>query len=205
MNENDMRALYERLLAERSARGVREEVPIEDLVAVVERRGSEEERARVLNRALKTAEGRRELDLVRAAVVAARQPAPLSFLMPMAIAAGLLIMFAGGIMLWRFRPTSDVMRGASGAIELASPVEPVSDTLPVLFVWRRVPAALSYEIELVNDAGDLVFQRALTDTTVALPRDVALKPGATYLWRVIARTSAGSSSSESRRLEVRAR
>lgn len=200
-----MRALYGRLLAERSARGVREEVPVEELVAVVERRGSEEERARVLNRVLKTVEGRRELDLVRAAVVAARPPARRSYWMPMSIAAGLLIAVAGGTMLLRNRPTDDVMRGTSSAIVLASPSEPVSDTLPVLFAWRRVPTAHSYEIELVNDAGDLVFQRALTDTTVVLPRDVALKPGATYLWRVIARTPAGSASSESRRLDVRAR
>ena len=54
-----MRDLYERVLAERAGRGVSTDVPVEDILAVVERRGSEEERAATLNRLLATAEGRR--------------------------------------------------------------------------------------------------------------------------------------------------
>src|SRR5687768_5904874 len=198
-----MREIYERVLADREARGVSNDVPVEDILAVVERRGSEEHRATILNRLLATADGRRELDLVRAAVRASRPRRSLSFRIPLAIAATLAVALFGRAVL-RDEP-GDTIRsdaGTSAAISLLAPPEDLVLSDSTRFTWTRVPAATSYQPELIDDSGIVVWTQSTPDTSLSLPNNIDLTPGRTYRWRVVARTEAGEVSSASRPLRV---
>jgi hypothetical protein len=197
-----VRTLYERVLAERQQRGVTSDVPVEDIVAVVERRGSEEQRSAILNRLLATAEGRRELDLVRAAVRASQPPRTTRLLVPLAIAATLAIAFVGREVL-RDESAVDPMRGnGTGPIVLHAPPEAVADTDNARFTWARVAAANSYELELLDNAGDVLWSQALSDTSAVLPPSVRLVPGQSYGWRVVAITESGRIASQLRTLRI---
>lgn len=202
-----MRELYERVLADREARGVMNDVPVEDIVAVVERRGSEEHRAAILNRLIAMADGRRELDLVRAAVRASQPPRTLRFRIPLAIAATLVIALLGRAVL-RDNPSVDPMRGDTatpGTISLLAPPEEQAAADSTRFMWTRVPAATSYQPELIDDSGIIVWTATTPDTSLSLPTNIILTPGRMYRWRVVARTEAGEVSSASRPLRVRLR
>jgi hypothetical protein len=197
-----MRDLYERVLAERAARGVSADVPVEDILAVVERRGSEEERAATLNRLLATAEGRRELDLVRAAVRASQPSRTNRLRVPMAIAAVLLLAVVVRSVL-RDEAAVDPMRGVdAGPIALHAPPESVTDLDSTRFVWATLPAANTYELELLDDAGNLIWTQTLSDTSAVLPDSVRLVSGRSYGWRVVAVTESGRVASALRQLRV---
>jgi hypothetical protein len=197
-----MRRIYERVLADREARGQSSDVPVEDILAVVERRGSEEQRSATLNRLLATAEGRRELDLVRAAVQSSRAPRASRFRIPLAIAATLAIALLGRTLLQN--EPDDAMRGDenASAISLLSPPEELAPTGADRFTWTRVAAATSYQPELIDDTGLVVWTQTTTDTSIALPGSITLTPGKTYRWRVVARTETGEVLSASRPLRI---
>ena len=198
-----MRDVYERVLADREARGVASDVSVEDIVAVVERRGPEEQRTAILNRLLTTADGRRELDLVRAAVRSSQAPRVSRFRIPLAIAATLAIALLGRALVQN--EPEDVVRGNEGtsvSISLLSPPEEVAQSDLGRFVWTRVPAATSYQPELIDDSGLVVWTENTTDTTIALPGPIVLTLGKTYRWRVVARTEAGEVLSASRPLRI---
>ena len=198
-----MREIYERVLADRAARGVTNDVPVEDILAVVERRGSEEHRAAILNRLLATPDGRRELDLVRAAVRASRPPRSVRFRIPLAIAATLAIALLGRAIL-RDEPDDDTLRSGAtpAAISLLAPQEDMVLSDSTRFTWTRVPTATSYQPELIDDSGIVVWTQTTPDTTLSLPAGITLTPGRTYRWRVLARTEAGEVSSTSRPLRI---
>jgi len=198
-----MRTLYERILADREARGTSHDVPVEEIVAVVERRGSEAHRAAVLNRLLATAEGRRELDLVRAAARASQAPRSRRLLVPLAIAATLVLAIMGRSEL-RDEPAVDRIRGdaTAGPIPLFAPPETLPDPDSTRFVWARLAAANSYELELLDDAGNILWTKTLQDTSAVLPDSVRLVRGRSYQWRVVALTEAGTVASALRPLRV---
>lgn len=198
-----MRDIYERVLADREARGVASDVPVEDILAVVERRGPEEQRSAILNRLLTTAEGRRELDMVRAAVRSSQATRPARFRIPLAIAATLAVALLGRAILQN--EPEDAVRGNEGtsvSISLLSPPEEVAQSDSRRFVWTRVPTATSYQPEVLDDSGLVVWTQNTTDTTIVLPGSIILTPGTTYRWRVVARTETGDVLSASRVLRI---
>lgn len=198
-----MREIYERVLADREARGVSNDVPVEDILAVVERRGSEEHRAAILNRLLATPDGRRELDLVRAAVQASRPSRAIPFRIPLAIAATLAVALLGRAVL-RDEPVGDIRSDPSATtISLLVPSEDLVLSDSTRFTWTRVPAATSYQPELIDESGLVVWTQTTPDTSLSLPSNITLTPGRTYRWRVVARTEAGEISSASRLLRIR--
>lgn len=88
----------------------------------------------------------------------------------------------------------EATRGGAGAVvELVAPATDIgADAAMPTFVWRAVPGAARYEFELLGAQGEPVYQGATTDTSLVLPADVALQPGAGYRWLVRAGTIDGA-------------
>lgn len=53
-----------------------------------------------------------------------------------------------------------------------------------VFNWTAVPDSLYYQVRIVSDEGDLVWQERVNDTQWLLPTDLSLTPGAEYFIRV---------------------
>ncbi|HWA56272.1 MAG TPA: hypothetical protein VG692_03405 [Gemmatimonadales bacterium] len=68
MDPDRLRALYTRHTAVHALLNDRAVVPLDAMLAVLEHRGTEEERRETLNRILADPESRREFDLLRAAI-----------------------------------------------------------------------------------------------------------------------------------------
>jgi hypothetical protein len=54
--------------------------------------------------------------------------------------------------------------------------------------WSHVAGADRYRVTVFDATGGVVYAAEASDTVVALPDSVALVPGASYLWKVDART-----------------
>ena len=54
----------------------------------------------------------------------------------------------------------------------------------LIFSWTDVPGSLYYDIQIVNDEGDLVFEARVTDTQWGPQADMQLSPGAEYFVRI---------------------
>ncbi len=76
------------------------------------------------------------------------------------------------------------------ASEAPVPKSPVGDVDAVAgFRWNAVRGADRYRLTLYNDAGHVMYEAQLLDTTLALPDSVVALPGRSYLWQVEARTA----------------
>jgi hypothetical protein len=54
--------------------------------------------------------------------------------------------------------------------------------------WSHVTGADRYRVTVFDATGGVVFASEASDTVVAFPDSIALVPGASYLWKVDART-----------------
>jgi predicted anti-sigma-YlaC factor YlaD len=63
------------------------------------------------------------------------------------------------------------------------------------FVWSPLAGAISYKILLVDATSQPVWSATPTDTSMALPATVVLRPGETYLWAVDALAADGTTHS----------
>ena len=75
-----------------------------------------------------------------------------------------------------------VPAASSGGIAAVAPADTVAAT-SARFVWRPARADV-YRLTLHAEDGAPVWTGETTDTTLALPADVPLRPGARYFWRV---------------------
>lgn len=92
-------------------------------------------------------------------------------------------------------PTIAALAPAEG--RAASP-----DTL--VFAWSPAAPDASYRLTLTDDTGEIVWEEETADTALALPRDLALRPGGSYLWYVDAvLPDGGAVSTGVRELEIR--
>jgi anti-sigma factor RsiW len=112
--------------------------------------------------------------------------------LPAAAAAAIVLILA-----WpRHRPgvvmrTGEHRQGVVTTTVAPRPLAPVGsvirgDTL----VWSSVPGADAYAIRLF-DASNMLWEGQTTDTVATLPASVGLRAGATYYWKVEARTGFG--------------
>lgn len=58
------------------------------------------------------------------------------------------------------------------------------DPAELRFAWTEVPGSLYYDVRIVTDAGDLVWQARAEDTELALPASLQLEPDTDYFFRV---------------------
>ncbi len=111
-----------------------------------------------------------------------------------AFAAMLLV--SGGVALYRsrvhseFAPVTEPGAFRSQSVVVSSPVGEV-DTPPVEFRWQGVPAALVYEVELLEVDRHSLWKSETGETSLAVPASIraAMSPGKTLLWQVTARNA----------------
>ena len=188
VDDTRLRAAYARVMAERDQRGAADDVPLDDILALVERAGPEAARLRTLDRVMASDRARREFELLRAAA----ESAPRARAMPRfaaALAASLLVATVGGTWLaTRDRP--DVMRGAD-ALELVAPDESPAPSDTLRFVWRAVPGAVRYDLEILDAAGAVAHSARAADTAYAVAA-ASLPRGADLQWMVRAERGDGT-------------
>lgn len=124
-----------------------------------------------------------------------------------AVAAGVAL----AVIPRRAGPATDAVSGPTRAtaeapteIEAVSPADGAAIDPERRLVWRGKRAD-SYRIVLLSAEGRPLWTTEIPDTSVLLPPDLPLAPGATYFWRVDALTEGITASTGPRRFEVRDR
>jgi hypothetical protein len=202
MNDDTLSNLYGRHLAARQVD--RDRCPsVESLEALVNRTGAEADRLNTLDHVMSCPACRHDFDLMMAAAEAARASAPPRSRVPLAIAAGLLLV-AAGTALWTLnRDHGDTVRGGPTAVTLLRPTDGVSVLNNVSLVWQGVAGAFQYHVEILHEDGRLRFQETTTDTVLVVP-PAELIEGQSYVWWVRADlAAAGERRSALRRFTIR--
>ena len=191
IKEQDLRTAYQSLLEERSDPSLGD-VPIERILALVEGSGSEDERLETLNAVMKDARLLREFELLRAAAGASREaPRQPVWRLQLAKAAAIVVALGVGAVWMSSRfGGPEALRQGPRAIELVSPSESVAGVAPT-FVWRSVPAARRYRLQVLTAEGDVVIDESLADTTFTPPGAGELEAGIDYRWWVTANLPGG--------------
>jgi hypothetical protein len=182
MTDSELREIYTRALTSRSANRAACPAP-EAIEALLERRGSEEERLATLDHVMSCAACKQEFELLRAI-----HAAEASTVRPRRrnitwLAAAAVIIVAGSLTLSRFERSS-LTRGGAIASEI-----PLVGTVSHALVWHAVPGAIRYDVEIVDQLGATVFSARTSDTTAALP---ATLPTTSLNWWVRATLRDGS-------------
>ncbi len=198
-NDHDMRDAYQRSLTKRDtgADAAQEPaLPLDRLDALAHGTGTESERLRTLDLAMSSAQGRREFEIAWAAARAAAPKKSRAYSTRwMGIAAALLVS-TGGAAYWTSQQRSslrdEAMRGTESPVQLVEPRGGIAALPGTRFTWRAVQSARSYTIVLVDRRGKELFASSTGDTTITLPKAVALEAGESYLWWVQAELADGS-------------
>lgn len=208
MTDQDLRRLYAALQDDQRSRADAPAVPLENVLAAVEGRGSEEERIATIEAALAHPASARELEMLRA--LSANRPRVPAFQWRTATvilaAAAAVAIVAVPITRDLLRPDgSGIVRDGAREAVLIGPPEEATVEESRTFRWHRVSGARVYALEILTSAGTVVFTTRTADTTVTLPGDVRLSPGAEHQWWITAEMSDGTQRpSAFRRLLVRA-
>lgn len=180
MTEEELRALYRDILEETGRRP-----EPEALLQALEGEGPEEERLAILDRALATEAGRRELDLLRT-LRDGRElrtrpvrsgPGGLGRLTPLALAAT-LVLAAVGVLRWG-GGDPDTLRSGAAEPTIRSPAAGAVVDLPATLAWSSVAEALEYRIEVMDPRGELLAEAVVADTTWTLE---GVSPGVVRWW-----------------------
>ena len=191
MNDERLSSIYQQIMARASAASPGTGVTPDEMLAVIERRVSAAERLRILDRVMQSEETRQDFELLRTAMAASRPARRVVPRWAMA-AAAVVILTTGGLTVWRASLQENVLRGAESNIELTAPHDSPAVSAPLVFAWRRVPRAVSYEIELVEASGALVHLAGVRDTSWTPPDSVHLASGVEYRWWVRATLDDGT-------------
>jgi hypothetical protein len=194
MNDTELQSAYGALLDARKA-GAQRPVPLERILALVEGRGSEEERIETLDTVMADREMARELELLRA--VAANRPRTESvrrwrYVAPLLAAAALLLIAIPTTREALLNRRSEPLRDAAQGPTLIAPAERASQQDSRVFRWRSFPGASTYSFELLTAGGTAVFTTRTSDTTVTLPADVRLATDVDYRWWVAGELADGT-------------
>jgi len=85
-----------------------------------------------------------------------------------------------------------MMMGAPAQLKLLALTDTRTLETKPEFRWSTIEGAASYDVKIGTDNGATVFMTSTTGTSVSLPAEVSLKPGARYTWRVGARLKDGT-------------
>jgi hypothetical protein len=199
MTDQRLRDLYS--LAIESRRLSDQCPPSEALLALVQREGAETRRLETLDHVMACAGCRSELALLHAVEKAGRTSgeqkettrAPLKHpalprYIALALAASLVLAIGLGPArrLWQGE-TAQLARGPA-PLTLVAPIPGAVAEIPVTFVWRPVPQARDYTVEVLTLAGSLSFTGRTSDTVLVASSGDTLVPGQ-YQWWVRARTA----------------
>ena len=200
MTDAALREMYDRLLRERGSGAP--DISVETVQALASGSYAGADRIELLDRVLSNPVTARELRFF-GELASQTPPARSRRMMPLALAATLLLS-AGAVTVWTLtRPPVDQVRGEPSGFALVEPGREATVARGTRFVWRSAPGAASYRLELVDGEGNLAFSAMTADTAVVLPDSLsALAPGV-YLARVHATLRDGTTTrSSATRLRV---
>jgi hypothetical protein len=180
MTDAELRDIYTRALTNRA-----DCPPPEALVALVTRTGSEASRLATLDHVMACAQCKQDFELLRAiqaADQAQTQAARPRRSVALWLAAAVVVIAAGALAVTQLQRPNPVRGAPSADIAL---VGAANGSL----VWRAVPDAVRYDVEIVDASGVTIFRARVADTTTTLP---AALPGGPLSWWVRATLRDGS-------------
>lgn len=194
IDEERIKQLYARRVAERDRPGGPGCASPEAILALVRREGREEERLATLDHVMSCAACHREyewLGAVEKAVVETEPAAAAAprrswqFMRPLALAASLLVA-VGAVLVVRRIVTEgpEPLRGNGADIVLLGPAAEVPAGDPIDFVWRPLEGVRRYVLEVQRPDGAVVFTETTGDTTVTLRDPAGVLPEHDYRWWV---------------------
>jgi hypothetical protein len=192
VNEEFLRRSYERLLVIREHDGPDRDLcpTVDEIHALVKREGDESARLRLLDHVMQCPECRKEFDLLRS--VELSRPKAVASNWKLWAFAATLVLVAGATVVWQMimvEPArDDILRGASGQLQLVSPQERAAVRLPATLTWHSVPGAPSYRVELLDGSGSTIWSFEAADTTLLL---VNPPVGEVVSWKVVAEFPGG--------------
>ena len=192
MNPERLRQLYRLATATRADLGPCMLEP-EEMLAVLQGTATRADRERVLTTIATHPACKEEFDLLRAVVLAGAPPRRAWFPAPWALAAMLLVGAGlGALVLLHGSAAAPVLRGRTEGVTLVAPRGAIATGPPVTFVWRAVPEAWSYDLTVVDGAGEFLWRGSTSDTTLR-PADGLRVGTAALQWWVVARLPDGRS------------
>ena len=215
MTEEALRAAYQHALDARRVGGRESCVAPEAMLAVLRHEGGEEQRLEALDHVMDCAACRPEFELLRsleqAGAATTERARPTVLRIPprvgvlLALAASAVLVITVGQKL-RSPEGTDVERGTTNGVTLLEPAAEIEGGIPPTFAWKPVPGAQSYELEVLDDRGALVWGAKTGETSVTLSAPRLLPPGKSYRWWVRATTASGNQrASAVRSLRIRTR
>lgn len=167
MDDNTLRATYKRVREARST--ARQGCPSAEAVeALAKVRVHSEATASVFDHVLACRACTEEYELLRS-IHAVQRPAVTPAMRrwaPLALAAG-AILAVGLAGVWRARE-SDTVRGGASEVTLVGPPTAVGRGDSLHLVWRAVPNAASYRVDLLQPTGGLIASVVASDTSAAV-------------------------------------
>jgi hypothetical protein len=215
VTDEALRTAYQQMLDARRVSGRARCVDPEAMLALLRREGSEEQRLETLDHVMSCGACSAEFELLRsveqagAGMAEPTRPAvpriARRLAVPLALAASLLLVVTVGQKL-RSPGGPDVERGSSDGVTLLEPPAEIVAGVPPTFVWKPVPGTQSYELEVLDGKGAVVWSTKTSETS-ATPSDPGLlAPGNTYRWWVRATDPSGNQrASALRSLRIRTR
>ena len=186
-----LQRLYTRRLSERDAERTDAHASAERIVSLIRREGSEEERLATVEHVMSCAGCHRDYEWLKSVDQAATETwrgveaaRPLRRRLPLALAATVLVALGAGLLLARLRPGGETVRGDGGEIALVAPRDTAAGLGVLTFIWRPLPEASGYVLEVQRDDGAVAFTDTTSDTLLAIADPEAMLPPADYRWWV---------------------
>lgn len=194
MKDAELRRAYTALLQSRHATPDIRRVPLDDMLALVEQRGSESERLATLDRVMTDPASASEFEMLRAVAQPARRVARQATWFRaagvMSLAAAVLLVAIP--MLDARRDTVEPVRDATAASVLIAPAIDATVADSRTFRWYAVPGTRTYVVEILTASGVVVFAERSADTTITVPPDVIFVTGTEYQWWVVSEMPDGT-------------
>lgn len=164
------------------------------MAALASGAGSESARLATLDHVMKCAACQADFELFRAIHQAERSARPASAPRWYAIAAAALLLVGTSIYFGVRQGSAPLLRGDSAADGVPALIAPRGDVQVAAarrFVWRAVPNATRYAVELLEPGGRMRATAALKDTVWQLPDSVQLRADEELDWWVRAELPGG--------------
>src|SRR5262249_24674802 len=201
VSDDALREAYQRALDARRVSGREPCASPEAMLSLLRQEGTEEQRLETLDHVMSCGACQPEFELLRsieqagsaAATTERPRPAflrgPRRIAVPLALAASLLLVLVGQKL--RSPGGPDVERGDGNGVTLLEPPTEIAPGISPTFAWKPVPGAESYELEVLDEKGNLVMGARTRQTSVTLSDPLLTTPGKSFRWWVRATTPSG--------------
>ena len=201
VTDEALRDAYQRVLDARRVSGREPCVAPEAMLSLLRREGAEEQRLEALDHVMGCGACRSEFELLRsieqagAGTTERAGPAVLRilprFAVPLALAASLILVVTVGQRL-RSPEGTDVERGTMDGVTLLGPPAEIAAGTSPTFAWKPVPGAQSYELEVLDEKGAVVWGAKTSETSVTMSDPSLVTPGKSYRWWVRTTPASGN-------------